>query len=160
MSVPPSSPEAQFANDLKAATRISPAITAFVDILMEAGPGQIERLSRVASTAYQFGGLDNRRQAELVRVWMLHDPAACHSFLLGEDRLRVEKKVRELERENRTKGEEMEQLKRKVSQLESELDTKQQIKKQVDKAIANGQCSQSGSFADTQLDEHETQAAV
>ena len=156
-----SSPEAQFASDLKAATRISPAIPAFVDILTESGPGLVERLSRVARTAYQCGGLDDRRQAELVRVWMLHDPAACHSFLVGEDRLRVEKKVRELERDNRTKIEEMELLKRKVNRLESELYTKSQIKLQEDKAVANGMCSQSGSLAAAsqkiQEDDQETQ---
>ncbi len=117
-------PEVKFATDLKAATRVSPAIAAFVDTLTEPGLGPVERLSRVARIAYRFGGLDDRRLAEVVRVWMLHDPAACHRFIMGEDRLRVEKKVRELETANRSKDAVVASLKRKVDQLEAELQTR------------------------------------
>jgi hypothetical protein len=152
-SIPP--PKVQFADALKAATKISPAIPEFVDILTEVGPGMKERLSRVAGVAYKFGGLDDRRQAELVRVWMLHDPAACHGFVVREEQLRSAKRMRELEKENRAKGEAMEELKRKVSRLESELYLKTQIKQQEERGAANGLSSQAESGA--AADEQETQ---
>ena len=57
---------------------------------------------------------------------MLHDEKACHTFLMSEDRLRVEKKVRELETENREKDVLVDSLKRKLDQLQAELVLSQQ----------------------------------
>lgn len=114
-------PEVKFAAALKTTTRRCPAIPAFVDTVMGEGLSPMDRLNRVASIAYKYGGPFGDRQAELVRVWMLHDEKACHSFLMSEDRLRVEQKVRDLEKENQAKEALVNNLKRKVDQLEADL---------------------------------------
>ena len=117
------SPEAKFAADLKQAARISPAILEFIDTVMTEQLSPVDRLSNVARIAYKYGGLKGSRQAELLRVWMLHDQAACHNFLVSEDqrRLRAEQKVRELEKANQEKDVLVNTLKRKVDQLKVDL---------------------------------------
>lgn len=137
MSDAPPSPEVQFSNDLKAATRICPAITAFVDTLNSTELSQMERLNRVASIAYRLGGMKEPHLTELVRVWMIHDAAACHRFLMSEDRIRVEKRVNALDKSNREKGALVDTLQKRVQELESELYTQSQIKLQEDRAAAN-----------------------
>ena len=107
-------PEVKFADDLKVAARMSPAITEFVDVLMgAAGASSMDSLNRVAGIAYKYGGLKGRHQANLVRVWMEHDPAACGRFI-AEDRVLSDERVRALEKANGA-------LKRKVNQLEADL---------------------------------------
>lgn len=137
MSDAPPSPEVQFSNDLKAAMRISPALTAFLDILNSTELSQMERLNRVASIAYRLGGLKEPHLTELVRVWMTHDSAACHHFLMSEDRIRVEKRVNALDKSNREKGALVDTLQKRVQELEAELYTQSQLKLQEDRAAAN-----------------------
>ena len=93
-------PESKFATDLKAATHVSPAITSFVETLTDPALSQMDRLNQVAIIAFRFGGMNDARSAELMRVWMIHDPVACHRFFVGEDRLRVDKRVRDLQAQN------------------------------------------------------------
>jgi hypothetical protein len=97
----------------------------------------MEKLSDVARIAYKFGGLKEPHLSELVRVWMLHDPVACHRFIVSEDRLRNEKKVSDLEKLNREKGALVESLRQRVLTLESELYDKSQLHLQEDRANAN-----------------------
>ena len=119
-------PEVKFAAALKVVTRKCYAIPEFVDMVMAPELSPMDRLNRVAGIAYKYAGPNGERQSELVRVWMLHDEKACHTFLMSEDRLRVEKKVRELEKENREKDVLVDSLKRKLDQLQAELVLSQQ----------------------------------
>ena len=131
-------PEVKFANELKAVAQPSPAITAFVDTLTEPGLSQMDRLSRVARIAYQFGGLSDHRSAGLMKVWMGNDPVACHGFFRGEDRLRVDKRVRALEKENKEKTEQVAKLTDKVIRLEADQYDLSQLKLQEERGAANG----------------------
>jgi hypothetical protein len=120
-------PESKFAADLKEATRVSPAVAAFVEILIDPALSQMERLNRVAIIAYRFGGLNERRSAELMRVWMTHDPIACHRFFVGEDRLRVERKIRELQTRNEQYVQTVSMLNAKVADLKKKLNQADEI---------------------------------
>lgn len=162
MSDAPPSPEVRFSNDLKAATRICPAITAFVDTLNSTELSQMERLNRVASIAYRLGGLKEPHLTELVRVWMTHDSAACHRFLMSEDRIRVEKRVNVLDKSNREKGVLVDTLQKRVQELEAELYTQSQLKLQEDRAAANafGQATCDDSPVLTQKMEEDGQVDV
>ena len=131
--------EVKFSADLRAAVGDCPVVTEFMDRLNLTELSQMEKLSRVASIAYRFGGLKEDRKTELVRAWMLHDPAVCHRFLVSEDRLRVEQKVLQLEKADREKSALIETLVTRVRELESELFDQEARALQEDRGAADVQ---------------------
>jgi hypothetical protein len=91
---------------------------------------------------------------------MGNDPVACHGYFKSEDRLRVDKRVRVLEKENQAKTEQVAKLTDKVSRLEAEQYDLSQLKLQEERGAANaGVCSsQAAKMEAVEKDDEETQS--
>ena len=136
-------PEKRFADAIKSTLEWSPKLASLTEIVSDPDVVPMERLNRFMTFVYKHGDLDEHHQSQLVRVWMTHAPDACHAFVTGEDRIRVEKRVVDLEAANNEKAILINELQARLERLEEEKIRRQELDEQEARGLANttGECA-------------------